>query len=114
MAITNDDFMKFLAAWQLIHEVADEGMKAAIARGQDQNTGEMSTGPSAFVDGLAAQVEILKEELKGKLSDPEATQKKEKEALEEQVARLAFEVGAIRGELQSINTALHALTSKMS
>jgi len=112
MALTNDDFMKFLSAWQLLHETADEGLKAAIARGQEQTTGEMAMGPSAFVDGLAAQVEILKEDLKGELANPEAAQKEATEALEDQVARLAFEVGALRGEIESMGATLNALAAK--
>jgi hypothetical protein len=110
--ITNDDFMKFLAAWQLVHETADEGLKAAIARGDDQDTGEMSMGPGAFVDGLAAQVEVLKEELKGELFDPEAAQAQADEDLPGQVERLAFEVAALRGQLESMSATLDAIATK--
>jgi len=113
MAITNDDFMKFLAAWQLVHETADEGLKAAIARGDEQSTGEMSMGPGAFVDGLAAQVEVLKEQLKGELSDPDATQAKPAEDATEQLERLSFEVSALRGQLESMSATLDAVASKV-
>jgi len=112
MALTNDDFMKFLAAWQLVHETADEGLKAAIVRGDEQSAGEMSMGPGAFVDGLAAQVEVLKEELKGELSNPEAMQAQQEEDLAEQLARLSFEVGALRGQLESMGATLDALAAK--
>ncbi|MCL2491181.1 MAG: hypothetical protein FWE87_00260 [Coriobacteriia bacterium] len=112
MALTNDDFMKFLAAWQLVHETADEGLKAAIARGEEQSTGEMSMGPGAFVDGLAAQVEVLKEELKDELSNPEVTPEEADQDLTERVERLSFEVGALRGQLESMNATLDALAAR--
>ena len=112
MAITNDDFMKFLAAWQLVHETADEGLKAAIARGEEQSTGEMSMGPGAFVDGLAAQVEVLKEQLKDELSNPEAAQPQLDEGLTQQMERLSFEVAALRGQLESMNATLDAIAAK--
>jgi len=112
MAITNDDFMKFLAAWQLVHETADEGLKAAIARGDEQSTGEMSMGPGAFVDGLASQVEVLKEELKSELADPEAAATQADEDTAEQLERLAFEVAALRGQLESMSAKLDALAIK--
>jgi hypothetical protein len=34
------DFMRFLAAWALVHETADEGWRAAVERGR-------SAGPEA-------------------------------------------------------------------
>jgi len=112
VALTNDDFMKFLAAWQLVHETADEGLKAAIARGDEQSTGEMSMGPGAFVDGLAAQVEVLKEELKSELSDPQALPAEQNEDLTAQLERLTFEVAALRGQLESMSATLDALATK--
>ena len=113
MALTNDDFMKFLAAWQLVHETADEGLKAAIARGDEQESGQMAMGPGAFVDGLAAQVEVLKEELKGELADPAAVQAQVEESNAEQIERMAFEIASLRGQLESMGSTLDAIAAKV-
>ena len=47
-----NDFVRFLAAWALVHESADEGWKAAITRGRKLEPGDPAQGPEAFVDGL--------------------------------------------------------------
>ncbi len=62
-----DSFMRFLAAWALVHETADEGWKAAVDRGAEQAQGQMSQGPDAFVDGLSAMIAEEKERLKAAL-----------------------------------------------
>ena len=110
---TNDDFMRFLAAWLLVHETADEGLKAAIMRGQSLSAEEMSVEPGSFVDGLAAQIEVIKEKLKDEISHPEVSQTQQRQALEEQVERLTFEVGALRGQFESMNATLDAIAAKI-
>jgi len=60
----SDDVMRLFALWMLTHEAADEEMKAAIRRGQAAGLERMSSGPDAFVDGLAALVAEEKERLK--------------------------------------------------
>ena len=64
----NEDFMRFLASWALVHETADEGWKAAVARGAAQEPGDMDSGPEAFVDGLSAIIAERKERLKAELA----------------------------------------------
>mgnify|MGYP001063155419 CR=1 FL=1 len=75
-----DDVMRFFAAWMLTHEVADEGLKAAVARGADEGPEGMTGGPDAFVDGLAAMVAEEKERLK---RDLEARARGEEVAIEQ-------------------------------
>ena len=42
----NDEFMRFMAAWALVHETADEGWKAAVERGsQSDRTGRWGLAP---------------------------------------------------------------------
>ena len=64
----NEEFMRFMAAWALVHETADEGWKAAVERGSGQAVGEMESGPEAFVDGLSAMIAEEKERLKAELA----------------------------------------------
>ena len=37
--MNNDDFMRFLASWALVHETADEGWKSAVKRGLELEPG---------------------------------------------------------------------------
>ena len=60
--------MRFMASWALVHETADEGWKAAVERGSGQATGDMQSGPEAFVDGLSAMIAEEKERLKAELA----------------------------------------------
>ena len=69
------DLVRILAAWALVHEVADEGWKAAVERGREREPGDLDQGPEALVDGLAALVADEKERLKrdlGRADDDEA------------------------------------------
>jgi hypothetical protein len=113
MTLTNDDFMKFLAWRQLMHETADEEYKDSIARGFIQESGEMNIGSRAFIDGLAAQIEQLKEELKAELASPDTRKPDEQETSNDQVERIAFELGELRGQLESMRVTLDALAEKL-
>jgi hypothetical protein len=111
----SDDVMRFFAAWMLTHEVADEGLKAAIARGEQAGPEGMSGGADAFVDGLAAMVAEEKEKLKRELearARGEATGPGQRSdpALEE----LRFEVAELRGRLDTIETLLETILRKMN
>jgi hypothetical protein len=105
-----DDVMRFFAAWMLTHEVADEGLKAAIDRGAAEGAEGMSGGPDAFVDGLAAMVAEEKERLK---RDLEARARGEQVAIEQKpdpaLEELRFEVGELRGRLDSIESLIESL-----
>jgi hypothetical protein len=109
----SDDVMRFFAAWMLTHEVADEGLKAAVQRGSQQpQGGMMDGGPDAFVDGLAAMVAQQKEALKAELAAgtvvvPSADE--QKIALEE----LRFEVAEMRGRIDEVHGTLETILAKL-
>lgn len=99
--MATDDVMRFFALWMLTHETADEGLKAAVARGEKTGPEGMSGGPDAFVDGLAAMVEGEKERLKaelaaGTVARPDSDE--QRVALDE----LRFEVAALRGRMDEM------------
>jgi len=108
-----DDVMRFFAAWMLTHEAADEGLKAAVERGEASGTEGMGGGPDAFVDGLAAMVAEEKEKLKREL---EARARGEEVAIERQpdpaLEELRFEVAELRGRLDNIESLLETLVRK--
>lgn len=110
----SDDVMRFFAAWMLTHEVADEGLKAAVDRGESGGPEGMSGGPDAFVDGLAAMVAEEKEKLKAELearargestSSPEGADP----ALEE----IRFEVAEVRGRIDNLESMLETILRKL-
>jgi hypothetical protein len=106
---SNDQFMRFLAAWALVHETADEGWKSAVERGASAEAGEMGSGPEAFVDGLSAMIAEEKERLKAELAsgavEPAGSQAEVIAHLEE----LRFEVSELRGRLESLTASVDAL-----
>ena len=109
-----DDVMRFFAAWMLTHEVADEGLKAAVSRGESEGPEGMSGGPDAFVDGLAAMVAEEKERLKAALEarargEEVADDAPRDPALDE----VRFEVAELRGRLDSIETMLETVLRKL-
>jgi hypothetical protein len=112
VGVAEDQFMRFLAAWALVHETADEGWKAAVARGADQETGSMEAGPEAFVDGLSAMVAEEKERLKSVLAAGEGEPPGSKAGLESKLDDLLFEVGELRGRLESMQTTLDAVLAQ--
>ena len=109
------DFVRFLAAWALIHESADEGWKAAIARGRAQSPGDSQGGPDAFVDGLAALVEGEKERLKQELvqhGDGSGVLRDDDAALAARVDAMTFEVAELRGRIESLQASIDALVAQ--
>lgn len=108
----NDEFLRFLASWALVHETADEGWKAAVARGRDQEPGLMGSGPDAFVDGLSAVIaertERLKAQLASGVSEPSGSRAEVGERLDE----LHFEVAEMRGRLETLQASLDALLDR--
>jgi hypothetical protein len=109
-----DDVMRFFAAWMLTHEAADEGLKAAVLRGEQGGAGGMTGGPDAFVDGLAAMVAEEKENLK---RDLEARARGEEVAIEKQpdpvLEDVRFEVAELRGRMDNIEALLESLVRKL-
>lgn len=109
---SNDDFLRFLAAWALVHETADEGWKAAVERGASQQAGEMSGGPEAFVDGLSAMVAAEKERLKAELASGQLNAPGSGPDVIEHLEELRFEVAELRGRIESMQASLDALARK--
>jgi len=104
----NDEFMRLLAAWALVHETADEGWKAAVERGKGQRPGAMAD-PEAFVDGLSAMIAEEKERLKAALASGETAAPGSRADLGAKLEDLRFEVSELRGRLESMQASLDAL-----
>jgi hypothetical protein len=112
--LKNNDVMKFLAVWELLHETADEGMKAAIARGQTTSQGEMASDKGAFVDGLAAMVDKKKDIVKSELAaGSDAELEKDDSATVASLAELRFELSELRGRFETMSATLDALAAKL-
>ena len=114
MSISSDDFMKFLAAWALVHESADEGWKSAVVRGREQAPGHMSEGPEAFVDGLSAMIAEEKDRLKEALASGEAETPGSTADVSTRLDELRFEVSELRGLVESLQASLDALARRDS
>ena len=110
VSISSDDFMKFLAAWALVHESADEGWKSAVVRGRDQAPGRMSEGPEAFVDGLSAMIAEEKDRLKEALASGDVEAPGTGADLGTRLDELRFEVNELRGLIESLQASIDALT----
>lgn len=110
--MAEDQFMRFLAAWALVHETADEGWKAAVARGEDQSPGAMEAGPEAFVDGLSAMIAEEKERLKAALASGEIEPPGSKATVESKLDDLLFEVSELRGRLESLQASLDCMLAE--
>jgi hypothetical protein len=107
----NEEFMRFMAAWALVHETADEGWKAAVERGSAQATGEMESGPEAFVDGLSAMIAEEKERLKAELASGQVAAPGDEAGLKQVLEELRFEIAELRGRMESMQASLDARTS---
>jgi hypothetical protein len=104
-----DDFMRFMAAWALVHETADEGWKAAVERGASVDSAEMGENPDAFVDALSAAIAEEKERLKASLAEGTSETGASKSDLLAKLDELSFEVGELRGRVESLQTSIDAL-----
>jgi predicted aminopeptidase len=110
--VNNDDFMRFMASWALVHETADEGWKAAVLRGAETEPGEMGQGPEAFVDGLSAMIAERKEQLKAELASGASDAGASKADTAEHLDELRFEVAEMRGRLESLQASLDSLLAR--
>ncbi len=106
----NEEFMRFMAAWALVHETADEGWKAAVERGSGQALGEMGSGPEAFVDGLSAMIAEEKERLKAELASGQIAAPGSQPDLREILSELRFEIAELRGRMESMQATLDSLS----
>jgi|GEM_PF-424095 len=107
--IENATFVRFLAAWALVHETADEGWKAAVVRGEAQEAGGMSGGPEAFVDGLSAVIAEEKERLKAELAAGKVEEPGSMTDVSNLLENLSFEIAELRGRIESMQTSLDSL-----
>lgn len=108
----NDAFVKFLASWALVHETADEGWKAAVERGRDQDPGSMTAGPEAFVDGLSSMVAEEKERIKAQLASGDTESPGSAAEVSDKLDELRFEVSELRGRLESMQASLDAMARR--
>lgn len=113
----SDDLLRLYAAWMLTHDMADEGMRAAIARGQAADAAGMGTGSDAFVDGLMAAVAEEKERLVAELAErgdgPLAEGAIGARTRDAEIDELRFEIGEVRGRLDAIERLLESLDRKL-
>jgi hypothetical protein len=112
MAGDNDAFLRSMAAWALVHETADEGWKAAVARGESAEPGSIEGGPEAFVDGLSAMIAAEKERMKAELASGETSTPGTMTAVSAQLEELRFEVAEMRGRLESMQATLDGLARR--
>jgi hypothetical protein len=110
--VDNDDFMRFLASWALVHETADEGWKAAVRRGAETEPSEMGQGPEAFVDGLSTMIAERKEQLKAELASGASDTAASGGDVAGHLDELSFEVGELRGRLEAMQASLDALLTR--
>lgn len=111
--MANEDFMRFLASWALVHESADEGWKAAVARGEAMEPGDMAQGPDAFVDGLSAAIAERKEQLKRELAAGASAGSGAQTDVGARLEELHFEVAELRGRLESMQATLDAVLARL-
>ena len=102
----SDEFMRFMAAWALLHETADEGWKAAVKRGAAEEGADMNAGPDAFVDGLSAMIAEEKERLKAELASGASEPVGDRADLASKLDDLTFEVGELRGRLEALQSSV--------
>lgn len=107
-----DDFMRFLAAWALVHETADEGWKAAVERGAGMSAEGMDSGPDAFVDGLSALVAKEKERLKAEIAAGAVEAPASAESEEGRIDELRFEIGELRGRIETLQASIDSLSAR--
>lgn len=110
--MNNDDFMRFMASWALVHETADEGWKAAVARGSGPGAGAAGAGPEAFVDGLSAMIAERKEQLKAELARGDVPGTGSRGDVAEQLDGVRFEVAELRGRLETLQASVDTLLAR--
>jgi uncharacterized protein YceH (UPF0502 family) len=103
------DPMKFFALWMFTHEQADDLMVQSVERGKAGAGEGMSGGPDAFTDGFMAMVAEEKARLKEQIAsgNPAKAAGEGDERLDE----VRFEVAALRGRLDQMQTTLDAIAA---
>ena len=109
------DFVRFLAAWALLHDSADEAWRAAVARGERLGPSAQG-GPDAFADALAALVDEEKERLRGELAASEGGGERREHVdsgLGARLDALTFEVAELRGHIESLQASVDAVAARL-
>ena len=106
------DLVRFLAAWALVHESADEAWRAAVARGERLAPVSLDQGPEAVADGLAALVAEEKERLKRRLLEGDAGAAGATD-LGPALEALRFEVAELRGRIETPQASLDAVAARL-
>ena len=110
-----NDVLRYLAAWALLHESADDAWRAAVARGERLVGGHLADGetpgPDAFADALAALVSAEKERLKATLTAaPDARgDLPGDDDLAGLLRELRFELAEVRARVESLQASVDAL-----
>ncbi len=111
--MADQDVVRVLAAWALVHEMADEGWKAAVGRGMG-GAPEEGAGAGDVVDGVSALIFREKERLKAELAGTTELAEAAATAGDAEVlSEVRFELGEMRGRLEAIETALDALVLRL-
>lgn len=102
------DVLRLLAAWALVHEVADEGWRASVERGRRLSPGD----ETASVDALAAIVAEEKERLRERLSRGDDGDARPPPELAATLDALRFELAELRGRMESLQASVDALAPR--
>ena len=105
-----DHFLRLLASWALLHELADEAWKAAVARGRGAE-GEDAIEGDPHLDALAALVAEEKDRLREALASGELTGSRRTHG--QSFEEIRFEIGEIRSRLETMESTLDALSRKL-
>ncbi len=109
----SESLIAFLARWALLHELADEAWKEAVARGRSVRDAGMTGGPDSFLDGLAAVVAEEKDSLRERLLARDGIGPSERPDVVALLEEVRFELGEVRGRLESLETSLDALARRV-
>lgn len=116
------DLIRILARWALLHEIADEAWRAAVARGRGaaghgrETSGEAHDSTEAFLCALAAVIADEKDKLRQGIAhgageeDILLDESPVLKALEE----MRFELAEIRARLECLSTAVDVLMERLN
>ena len=102
-----DDLVRTFAGLAAAHEIADEGWKSAVARGQTLEAGAART-PGDETDAIAAIIFREKDRLIAAMAEPEQA-----DTGGADIEALRFELAEVRGRMESLETALDALLARL-
>lgn len=109
--MATDEFMRLMAAWALVHEMADEGWKAAVARGGAEGGAPAADDPAQFVDMMSSMIAAEKERLKTALAaggDGGNASGDVSKSLD----ALRFELAELRGRIETLQASVDALATE--